>query len=139
MFTGVVRSKGQLWLANCHAIKVDFHTAGRQVNLQGGTPFLAAVPPNTGPKCLDGIFGLRKAGQWAGGLEGFGDRCSYLVIIGVELSMSAKRYYKSIEALLTDEEMKLVRLLSWRGMTILTHGGATRIRFSGARSPTCGN
>ena len=109
VFTGVVRSKGQLWLANCHAIKVDFHTAGRQVNLQGGTPFLSAVPrKHWDPSVWTEYLGYVQAGRWAGGLEGFGDRCSYLVIIGVELSAERKAIITKAlnEALLTDEEME---------------------------------
>ena len=109
VFTGVVRSKGQLWLANCHAIKVDFHTAGRQVSLQGGTPFLAAVPrKHWDPSVWTEYLGYVQAGRWAGGLEGFGDRCSYLVIIGVELSAERKAFITKAlnEALLTDEEME---------------------------------
>ena len=43
-FAGVVRSKGQLWLANCNAVQIDFHSAGRQVSLGSGMPFLAAMP-----------------------------------------------------------------------------------------------
>merc|ERR1711879_1106981 len=33
IFAGVVRAKGQLWLANADACPIDFHSAGRQVEL----------------------------------------------------------------------------------------------------------
>ena len=44
VFAGVVRSKGQLWLAWGHAMPIDFHSAGRHLNLGAGMPFLDAVP-----------------------------------------------------------------------------------------------
>jgi len=111
-FAGVVRSKGQLWLANCNAIKIDFHTAGRHVSLQGGTPFIAAVPRKHWDKSVwEEYLEFAKAGQWFGGLQGTGDRASFLVIIGVELTAERKKYITDAlnSALLTDEEMEAGR------------------------------
>lgn len=43
VFKGVVRSKGQLWLANANAFPISMHTAGRHLSiLPIETPFLAA-------------------------------------------------------------------------------------------------
>ncbi len=40
-FQGVVRTKGQLWLANANALPVYFQTAGNQINIRPSeTPFL---------------------------------------------------------------------------------------------------
>ena len=42
---GVVRAKGQLWVATAHAYPVDFHTAGQHLELvPSDVPYLAAVP-----------------------------------------------------------------------------------------------
>ena len=108
-FAGVVRSKGQLWLANCNAVQIDFHSAGRQVSLGSGMPFLAAMPrkywdANSWKQYLE----YAKQGYWHGTLQdGFGDRTSALVIIGVELSAKRKQMITDAlnSALLTDDEM----------------------------------
>ena len=52
VFSGVVRAKGQLWVAFGHAFPVNFHVAGQQVEYGGGEqqPFRAAVP-------RDGVLG----------------------------------------------------------------------------------
>ena len=108
-FAGVVRSKGQLWLANCNAIHINFHSAGRQVSVSDGKPFIAAIPN----KYWDDYswkqyFECSKQGYWHGGSDsGFGDRESALVIIGVELSAERKKFISEAlnSALLTDEEM----------------------------------
>ena len=108
VFAGVVRSKGQLWLANCNAIRIDFHTAGRQVNLESGMAFLAAVPRKYwDAEAWRQHLEYKNAGRWQCGARGHGDRSSYLVIIGVELSAERKQQITEElnGALLTDDEM----------------------------------
>ena len=107
-FVGVVRSKGQLWLANCNAVQVDFHSAGRQITLGSGKPFLAAMPRKYWDAESWGAYMEQlKRGYWNGTLtEGFGDRTSALVIIGL-LSAERKQLIREAlqSALLTDKEM----------------------------------
>ncbi|CAD7971715.1 unnamed protein product [Amoebophrya sp. A25] len=43
LFKGVFRSKGLIWLANCSAYKVDWHSVGRQFSMKPGEAFDAAV------------------------------------------------------------------------------------------------
>jgi G3E family GTPase len=45
VFKGVVRAKGQLWVASAHAYPLEFHTAGKLKKLMPfGVPYLAAMP-----------------------------------------------------------------------------------------------
>ena len=46
IFSGVVRVKGQLWVASANAVPVDLHVAGRHVQLEVSEPFMAALPEN---------------------------------------------------------------------------------------------
>ena len=46
IFAGVVRVKGQLWVASANAVPVDLHVAGRHVQLEVSEPFMAALPEN---------------------------------------------------------------------------------------------
>ncbi|CAD7946038.1 unnamed protein product, partial [Amoebophrya sp. A25] len=39
VFKGVIRSKGQVWLANCAAYRMDWHSVGRQFSLNRGQPY----------------------------------------------------------------------------------------------------
>lgn len=114
IFAGVVRSKGQLWLANCNAVQINIHTAGRQVNLSIGMPFFAAMPPEDWDEnCWKQYFDYKKQGYWHGGIDGgFGDRESALVIIGIDLTDQRKQLISNAlnSALLTDEEMAIGNL-----------------------------
>ncbi len=108
VFQGVVRSKGQLWLANCNAIQIEFHSVGRHAGLQSAMPFLAAIPRK---KWNEGAWrqymSHTQAGLWHGSIRGFGDRASVLVIIGVGLTAERKKLIIDAlnGALLTDAEM----------------------------------
>jgi G3E family GTPase len=127
LFAGVVRSKGQLWIANSHACPVDIHCAGRQMEMQplAASPFCGAVhdfieTPKAKEDLLEEDLDIlrgqveerkracQNAGKWH---DKFGDRHSELVCIGISLN---KKAIKSAleEALLTDDEMKDVP--SWR-------------------------
>ncbi|CAD7946040.1 unnamed protein product [Amoebophrya sp. A25] len=43
LFKGVIRSKGHIWLANCSAYRMEWHSVGRQFALRQGLPFDAAI------------------------------------------------------------------------------------------------
>ena len=111
-FMGVVRSKGHLWLSYAHAMRVDFHTAGRQLSLSDGNPFLDAIPRKYWNQGAANQFQqLMMTGKWhlnkdPNGYE-FGDRSSVLVIIGVDMDANRKRIIREAlnSALLTDKEM----------------------------------
>ncbi len=137
VFAGVVRSKGQLWIANINACPVDIHCAGRQMEMEplSWMPFCGAVydfidgPAEAkGDLTGDDIDLLREqagerkkmceaAGKWN---KKFGDRHSELVCIGISLDNDGIK--KALEeALLTDEEMKNDSL--WRDMPNPFFGG----------------
>ena len=135
IFAGVVRAKGQLWIANIHACPVDIHCAGRQLEMAPLTdsPFCGAVydfiesvegnnnDDNNNDFTKENIDMLREqassrkkvcvsADKWN---EKFGDRHSKLVCIGISLDKNGIR--KALEdALLTDEEMKDISL--WKDL-----------------------
>jgi len=99
---GVVRAKGQLWVATANAHRVDFHAAGCMVWLQPSEPYLAAIPRSEWDE-------NQRAGQKAMEMMGAwhpenGDRESEAVLIGVGLDR-ARVLAELDAALLTDEEM----------------------------------
>ena len=122
LFAGVVRSKGQLWLANADACPVDIHSAGRQLEL---VPVLdrpwckklmelhpngdTSLPNSVEQDCdiwedfgiKGGIERFKREGNWT---ENFGDRNSELVCIGMQMD-KVKLVEALRSALLTDEEM----------------------------------
>lgn len=112
-FLGVMRSKGTLWLAFAHGVEINFHSAGRQISLGSGNPFLAAVPKEYWNYEAQNQFqDAVVAGRWHFGKPGsddisFGDRASVLVIIGMDMTPSRKKRITDAlnSALLTDEEM----------------------------------
>ena len=110
VFKGVVRAKGRLWIASAHAYPVDFHTAGKHVDLAvavGGCgdemPYLAAMPESEWDDDQRAFHEEMVAdGTWRA--EAFGDRHSEAVFIGVHLDKG--RIVEELEkALLTDEEL----------------------------------
>lgn len=66
-FKGVVRTKGQLWLANSNAFPVNFQTAGTQVDIQpSGVPFLVDYPKNKWEKRQEEMYESKVAnGTWS--------------------------------------------------------------------------
>ncbi|KAK3256015.1 hypothetical protein CYMTET_34815 [Cymbomonas tetramitiformis] len=122
VFLGVVRSKGLLWLANAHGFPMDFHTAGRQLSINGAArPFL-----NSMDRCewqeedMQTHSELLKSGNWH---EKFGDCESELVFIGMHLDKSL--IHKELTAaLLTEEESKaLGGVEGWRNLADPFFGG----------------
>lgn len=123
VFKGVFRSKGHLWLANAHSYAMEFHTAGRTLDLQAReTPFLHAIPADE----WDAEEKARKKklvkdNKWG---ARFGDRESELVFIGVNLNKSLIEEQLT-NALLTEKESKaLGGVEGWRGLEDPFFGGA---------------
>eukprot|EP01063_Lacrimia_lanifica_P034867 TRINITY_DN6545_c0_g1_i1.p1 TRINITY_DN6545_c0_g1~~TRINITY_DN6545_c0_g1_i1.p1 ORF type:complete len:373 (+),score=154.63 TRINITY_DN6545_c0_g1_i1:746-1864(+) len=104
-FTGVVRAKGQLWLANHDGCGVNMHTAGRQLefHLNSSQPWIAKIPEDLWyPEHKETAAAMRAAGKWD---AMYGDRRSQLVCIGVDMDKAA--IIAALEdALMTEEEMK---------------------------------
>uniref|UniRef100_A0A0G4GHQ4 CobW C-terminal domain-containing protein n=1 Tax=Chromera velia CCMP2878 TaxID=1169474 RepID=A0A0G4GHQ4_9ALVE len=104
VFVGVVRAKGQLWVATANAYPVAFHCAGRHVELlPNPEPYLASMPEETwSEEDKEKHQQLVCEGQWH---EKNGDRESEVVFIGVGLDKD--KILSELEgALLTDEEME---------------------------------
>ena len=104
VFKGVVRAKGQLWVASAHAYPLHFHTAGKLMQLiPFGEPYLAAMPEEVwGDQARERKQVLVARGTWFA--EAFGDRQSEAVFIGVQLDKD--RIVQELErALLTDAEL----------------------------------
>ena len=104
VFRGVVRSKGQLWLANAHAFPMAVHTAGKHLTvLPTGEPWLAAVDKDEWEEEQETAEQeLAQAGRWN---KTYGDRCSEVVFIGVSLNKELIAE-KLNAALLTAKESK---------------------------------
>lgn len=147
LLKGVIRSKGQIWLANAFACPFMWHSAGYQFGLEPvhrpflssiiekalGVPYLGKV---TSHKKLQSaieeqfsgeedvmreINRLKKLGSWS---SEFGDRSQELVLIGVHLNKPAMT--EGLEkALLTNEEMKagLEDMNTWKQMEDPFFGG----------------
>lgn len=99
-FHGIIRSKGQVWLANCHGYFINWHSAGRQLTLERDSAFMAAVPEED--------WGLEDPEEIARIKKDFhpvwGDRATEVVCIGVQMDRAA--VVAALEAAtLTDEEM----------------------------------
>ena len=130
VFRGVVRSKGQLWLANTNAYPIDFHSVGAHINIsmnEDEMPFLAAIKRSEWEKEEENIYkSLVANGKWT---EKYGDRRSELVFIGTRLNKS-RIHEKLISALLTDEESaKLGGMVGWRKLNDPFFGGTAKEHF----------
>ena len=114
-FQGVVRTKGQLWLANAHAFPVYFQTAGSEIEMQpGDAPFLMErkALPKLWTKDVQQVYEwFQEEGLWT---EKWGDRRSQLVFIGVDLDADA--IHNSLnKALLTEaESAELGGIKGWK-------------------------
>jgi len=117
-FSGVVRAKGHLWMASAYSFPVHLHVAGRHVQLEVDTPFVAAIG-SCGHPCndcsCDDIDRLRHEmeaeGRWH---PVHGDRSTTLVFIGVGLDREGILAQLDA-ALLTDAEMH-AGVDSWRAL-----------------------
>eukprot|EP00438_Fugacium_kawagutii_P026233 Skav233548 [mRNA] locus=scaffold563:176616:179008:+ [translate_table: standard] len=108
-FSGVVRAKGQFWIASSHSHPVDFQASGRLFNLTASErPFLSALPQDQFDELAHEQFAIalreRKAdGRWHED-SGYGDRDSQVIFIGIGLDKA--RIVATLEAaLVSDEEL----------------------------------
>ena len=103
-FRGVVRSKGALWLANSHSYPINFHSAGKHMELEANPlPWLAALPAEElTEEDVDEINELKRLQKW---YEPYGDRSNEIVCIGVNLD-KPKIYAELETALISEEEME---------------------------------
>jgi len=129
-FQGVVRSKGQLWLANCNAFPIDFHSAGAHIDIsmnEDEVPFLAAIKRSEWEKEeMDSYEALVKDGKWT---DDHGDRRSELVFIGVHLNKTLI-HEQLTSALVTDEETaQLGGKPGWKELNDPFFGGAANEHF----------
>ncbi len=118
IFKGVFRSKGQIWLANANAFPLDFHTAGKHIQMsinEEETPFLAAMNKTQWEETeKEAHKEFLNDGMWT---EKYGDRRSKLVFIGMNLN-KALIHEKLTEALLTEKESKeLGGMKGWRKLS----------------------
>jgi len=102
-FSGVIRSKGQIWLANAKDWPMDMHSAGKQLEIiPNDVPFLHAIgEENWDEDEKAGVEEIKAKGRWD---AEFGDRGSELVCIGINLDKKLLMS-KLSEACLTDKEM----------------------------------
>lgn len=121
-FLGVIRSKGQVWLANCNGYFLEWHSAGRQWMLQPANPFMAAVPEDSWD------VGPEIAAQLKAEFDPvWGDRETELVLIGVGMDKAA--VVAALEsACLTDAEMATYPD-GWRTMEDPFFGGEAMTRL----------
>merc|ERR1712178_549287 len=125
IFKGVIRSKGQIWLANAHGKGFDWHSAGRlftlnpteanffaraleqelEVDVLGDFEDPDLLMKEIGkffePKDVDNVKSMISDGRWS---KKFGDREQELVLIGVYLKKDQMK--EALDAaLLTDDEL----------------------------------
>ncbi|CAD7946204.1 unnamed protein product [Amoebophrya sp. A120] len=117
IFKGVIRSKGQIWLANACGYRMDWHSTGRQFSLNPGQPFDAAIKDAGFEQQMvdqNGNQVVAKSGDATNKMEVedenpafggvFGDRETEIVVIGIDLDKKAIE--EELEnTLVTDEEM----------------------------------
>ena len=130
VFRGVVRSKGQLWLANTNAYPIDFHSAGAHIDIsmyEEEMPFLSSIKRSEWEKEEEEIYkSLVAEGKWS---KKYGDRRSELVFIGVRLNK--KMIHEMLtSALLTDEESaNLGGMKGWKELNDPFFGGTAQDHF----------
>ena len=128
IFKGVVRAKGQLWLANANAYPFDFQTAGKNVNINpNGETFIAALPRGKWDEIEEELcIALKSKNDWN---DRYGDRRSLLVFIGIGLNKKLI-HEKLNEALLTEEESKKLGGMSgWKKLDDPFFGGQSKMYF----------
>lgn len=130
VFRGVVRSKGQIWLANANAYPIDFHSAGAHINISMNDeemPFLSAIERSEWEEEEEEIYkSLVRDKKWS---EKYGDRRSELIFIGIRLNKKSI-HEKLTSALLTDEESeKLGGMKGWKKLNDPFFGGAAQDHF----------
>ena len=111
VFKGVVRTKGQLWMANASNFPIKFQTAGTSIQMQfSEQPFFAAIKEKIEQKenpddfLINFVEGetkeLKEKGKWS---EKYGDRRSEVIFIGIGLDKDKMRTWLT-QALISEEE-----------------------------------
>ena len=102
-FRGVIRSKGQIWMANCCAYALDWTIVGRTFSLQPARPFEAAIQ-EAADTYEDDPQGEGQDDILPDGWDPlWGDRETELVVIGVNIDKAA--ILDALEgALVTEDE-----------------------------------
>ena len=100
-FKGIVRTKGQVWLANSHAFPVFFQTSGQHVEIHPSEhPFVVEKKGTMSDVDAKAYEWMVENGWWS---DEWGDHRTRLVFIGVDLD--AKDIHNELnKALLTKEE-----------------------------------
>lgn len=95
----IVRAKGLMWLASRNEMATTFSQAGPSIQIGPAGYWVAALPERERQAVLEDHPEM--AAEWD---NQFGDRCTEVVLIGVD--MDKDRIVRSLDAcLLTDEEM----------------------------------
>ena len=121
-FKGVVRTKGQLWLANCNAFPVYFQQAGKHVDMKPSEmPFYAERNIKDFSKDETEVYGcMKEKGMLT---ERWGDQKSQLVFIGTNID-AENIQNRLTDALLTEEEsVQVGGLEGWRTLEDPFYGG----------------
>ena len=121
IFAGIVRAKGNIWLANADSCPMDIHVAGRafEINPNTDEPFLSGALDSVAKNNWRDTFStefledqFREAEQSWQWTEESGDRSSELVCIGINMDKEAVETGLR-GALLTAEEMERGKT-SWK-------------------------
>mmetsp|Transcript_1317 Transcript_1317/g.3593 ORF Transcript_1317/g.3593 Transcript_1317/m.3593 type:complete len:599 (-) Transcript_1317:70-1866(-) len=133
IFKGVVRTKGQLWMANANGYPLGFQTSGTQVDIKpSDQPFIVEIKEKlddspkgaVDPRMVDvietRISKLQDDGFYT---AKYGDRRTQLVFIGVGLNKDKMRKWLT-KALLTEEESAAMGgVKGWRNLKDPLFGG----------------
>lgn len=119
-FSGVVRAKGQLWVASANAYPVDFHAAGRHIQLvPSPRPYLAAIARHEWDHSdHEQCRRLVAEGTWH---SVHGDRESEVVFIGVALDKT--RILEELSAALLTEAEVAEGAVGWKAFEDVFFGG----------------
>ncbi len=136
-FKGLVRTKGQVWLANSHAYPLDLHTAGKHFEIHPSEePFIVEKKDEDLTESdIEGREWMKENGWWT---EEWGDHRSRLIFIGVDLN--AEEIHQELnKALLTKEESEaLGGQKGWKDLKDPFYGGALIEQSEEFYNPSCG-
>ena len=135
-FKGLVRTKGQVWLANSHAYPLDLHTAGKHFEIHpSDEPFIVEKnDEDLTESDIEGREWMKENGWWT---EKWGDHRSRLIFIGVDLN--AEEIHQELnKALLTQEESDaLGGQKGWKDLKDPFYGGSLVEHNDQFYNPSC--
>ena len=103
LFSGIVRSKGSIWVANSLNFPIDLHISGKHILMvKNKVPWLSSIDVKNWNENDHNYKKIRtENGTWH---SKFGDRCTELIFIGVNLDK--QKLCETLKtALLTEEEL----------------------------------